>query len=81
MHIVGSVENLAAADLAAADLDAMAQLVSTAGMDPADVGGLLVEAISQDRFPVLTHPDIDVDTTEERLQRMRSGAVPTAFQT
>jgi short-subunit dehydrogenase len=47
------------------------------GMDPADVAGMVVDAIRDRRFFVLTHPDEAFDAMDKRLGWMRTGVPPT----
>lgn len=41
------------------------------GMDPAEVGDLMLDAIRNERFWVLTHPDMELAAVERRLEAMR----------
>jgi NAD(P)-dependent dehydrogenase (short-subunit alcohol dehydrogenase family) len=54
-------------------LDAMRRLAEESGMDPAQVAGMVVDAIRERRFFVLTHPDEAFAAIERRLEWMRTG--------
>jgi len=55
---------------------ALRRLAREVGMDPAEVAGMVVEAIRARRFFVLTHPDDAVLAVERRLDWMRTGNPP-----
>jgi NAD(P)-dependent dehydrogenase (short-subunit alcohol dehydrogenase family) len=46
------------------------------GMPPAEVAGMVVDAIHDDRFYVLTHPDMIRPQVEERLRAILADAPP-----
>ena len=48
--------------------------LSTTGIDPMAVAGMVLEGILHDRFWILTHPEW-YDLMDERAQQMRSGGV------
>lgn len=48
------------------------------GMPPAEVAGMVVDAITADRFYVLTHPDMIKPHVEERLRAVLDEAPPPA---
>jgi len=86
-HIVSSDRNRPAelrneADAAAAEADEQRDLVQgyflAEGMPPAEVAGMVVDAIGADRFYVLTHPDMIKPAVEERLRAVLDGTDPPA---
>jgi NAD(P)-dependent dehydrogenase (short-subunit alcohol dehydrogenase family) len=55
-----------------------AELLRTQGMDPADVGAMVVDAVRTNRFWVLTHPGW-FDVLDARLAGMRAGELRQGF--
>jgi NAD(P)-dependent dehydrogenase (short-subunit alcohol dehydrogenase family) len=51
-------------------------LATGTGMDPAEVAGMVLDAIRERRFFVLTHPDEAFAAVERRLEWMRTGVPP-----
>lgn len=72
------------ADLASSESDPMRQsilgqlraLAVDTGLDPADVAGMVLEAIREQRFFVLTHPNEAFAAMERRVEWMRTGRPP-----
>ncbi|MEU4650128.1 SDR family NAD(P)-dependent oxidoreductase [Nocardia fluminea] len=62
-----------------AAIGAMSHLMETNGMEANEVGGMVVEAIREDRFFILTHPQVAFDAADKRREWMRAGTVPGAF--
>lgn len=54
-------------------LDFMDTMIKTQGMDPAEVARQVVQAVREDRFFVLTHPDVAFAGMRKRLAWMESG--------
>ncbi|MGP3916604.1 SDR family NAD(P)-dependent oxidoreductase [Nonomuraea sp. 10N515B] len=54
-------------------LDFMATMIKTQGLDPAAVAEHVVKAIRENRFYVLTHPDMALTPMRRRLAWMESG--------
>ena len=52
------------------------RLAASTGMDPADVAEMVVDAIRERRFFVLTHPDEAFAAVQRRLEWMRTGIPP-----
>ena len=42
------------------------------GMDPAEVGDLVLDAVRNERFWILTHPEFELRAVERRLEAMRA---------
>jgi len=61
-------------DVASSDGGFMDQLEGhlRKGMDPAEVGDLVLDAVVNERFWVLTHPEMELDAVQRRLDRMRA---------
>jgi NAD(P)-dependent dehydrogenase (short-subunit alcohol dehydrogenase family) len=57
-------------------LDRLRELSVGVGMDPAEVAGMVVDAIRARRFFVLTHPDEAFKALERRIEWMRTGVAP-----
>ena len=57
-------------------LGELRRLAAEVGMDPAEVAGMVVDAIRERRFFVLTHPDDAIGAVERRLAWMRTGVAP-----
>jgi len=57
-------------------LGELRRLVVDVGLDPADVATMVLEAIRERRFFVLTHRDEAFAAIERRLEWMRSGVAP-----
>jgi NAD(P)-dependent dehydrogenase (short-subunit alcohol dehydrogenase family) len=57
-------------------LGQLRSLAASTGMDPAEVAGMVVDAIRERRFFVLTHPDEAFAAVERRLEWMRTGIPP-----
>jgi len=57
-------------------LGELRRLAAEVGMDPAEVAGMVVAAIRERRFFVLTHPDDAIGALERRLAWMRTGIAP-----
>lgn len=72
------------ADVPSSESDPMRQsilgqlrsLAAGTGMDPAEVAGMVVDAIRERRFFVLTHPEEAFAAVERRLEWMRTGVPP-----
>jgi NAD(P)-dependent dehydrogenase (short-subunit alcohol dehydrogenase family) len=72
------------ADVPSSESDPMRQsilgqlrsLAAGTGMDPAEVAGMVVNAIRERRFFVLTHPEEAFAAVERRLEWMRTGVPP-----
>ena len=54
-------------------IDALNQAMEQEGMEPTEVAALVVDAIHERRFFVLTHPELALDAVRERLGRMETG--------
>lgn len=57
-------------------IETMEGLIASEGMDPAEVAGMVVDAIHEDRFFVLPHPDMAIQAVRNRLQWMETGVKP-----
>jgi len=57
-------------------LGQLRSLAASSGLDPAEVAGMVLEAIRERRFFVLTHPDEAFAAVERRLEWMRTGVPP-----
>jgi NAD(P)-dependent dehydrogenase (short-subunit alcohol dehydrogenase family) len=57
-------------------LGKLRRMASEVGMDPAEVAGMVLEAIRERRFFVLTHPEEAFAAVERRLEWMRTGVAP-----
>jgi NAD(P)-dependent dehydrogenase (short-subunit alcohol dehydrogenase family) len=57
-------------------LGQLRSLAAGTGMDPAEVAGMVVNAIRERRFFVLTHPEEAFAAVERRLEWMRTGVPP-----
>lgn len=57
-------------------LDQLGGLIRSEGMEPSEVADQVVQAIREDRFYVLTHPDVALTGVHQRRQWMESGIVP-----
>jgi NAD(P)-dependent dehydrogenase (short-subunit alcohol dehydrogenase family) len=57
-------------------LGRLRQLAAETGMDPAEVAGMVVDAIRERRFFVLTHPDEAFAAIDRRIEWMRTGVPP-----
>ena len=42
------------------------------GMDPAEVGDLVLDAVRNERFWILTHPEMELAAVERRLAKMQA---------
>ncbi|MDQ3385188.1 MAG: SDR family NAD(P)-dependent oxidoreductase [Actinomycetota bacterium] len=67
-----------AAEDAAKQREAMQDFFLSEGMPPADVAEMVVDAITSDRFYVLTHPDMIKPHVEARLRAVLDGTDPPA---
>ncbi|MGY6501252.1 MAG: SDR family NAD(P)-dependent oxidoreductase [Acidimicrobiales bacterium] len=56
----------------AAQMDAMQSYFLSAGMDPAEVADMVLDAILTDRFYVLTHPEMILDLVRSRFDAIAS---------
>jgi NAD(P)-dependent dehydrogenase (short-subunit alcohol dehydrogenase family) len=59
-------------------LGELRRLADGTGMEPAEVAGMVVDAIRERRFFVLTHPDEAFAALQRRLDWMRTGVAPAA---
>jgi NAD(P)-dependent dehydrogenase (short-subunit alcohol dehydrogenase family) len=57
-------------------LESLRAATREVGMDPAEVAGMVVDAIREQRFFVLTHPTDAIAGMHRRLQWMESGEAP-----
>ncbi|MGH2850735.1 MAG: SDR family NAD(P)-dependent oxidoreductase [Solirubrobacteraceae bacterium] len=57
-------------------LGQLRSLAAETGMEPAEVAGMVVDAIRERRFFVLTHPDQAFAAIERRVEWMRTGVPP-----
>lgn len=62
----------------AALLARLARLADSVGLEPADVAGMVVDAIRARRFFVLTHPENALEGVRKRLRWMEGGEAPVA---
>jgi NAD(P)-dependent dehydrogenase (short-subunit alcohol dehydrogenase family) len=62
--------------LRASILGELRRLIVEVGLDPLEVAGMVVDAIRERRFFVLTHPDEAFAAVERRLAWMRTGVAP-----
>lgn len=67
-----------AAEDAAKQREAMLDFFLSEGMSPAEVADMVVDAITADRFYVLTHPDMIKPHVEARLRAVLDGTHPPA---
>ena len=68
----------AVAEDAAKQREAMQDFFLSEGMSPAEVADMVVDAITADRFYVLTHPDMIKPHVEARLRAVLDGTDPPA---
>ena len=54
----------------------MQQLFSREGMPPSEVADIVFDAILEDRFYVLTHPEAEKETVRARLEAILDGTSP-----
>ncbi|MFP3906648.1 MAG: SDR family NAD(P)-dependent oxidoreductase [Acidimicrobiales bacterium] len=52
------------------------QFFLESGMPPAEVAAMVVEAIGEDRFYILTHPEMILDQVRTRMEAILEGAPP-----
>ena len=57
-------------------IETMEGLIASEGMDPAVVAGMVVDAIHEQRFFVLPHPEMAIQAVRNRLQWMETGVKP-----
>jgi NAD(P)-dependent dehydrogenase (short-subunit alcohol dehydrogenase family) len=57
-------------------LDGLGGLIRSQGIEPSEVADQVVQAIRENRFYVLTHPDVDLTGMRQRWDWMESGIVP-----
>jgi NAD(P)-dependent dehydrogenase (short-subunit alcohol dehydrogenase family) len=57
-------------------LDQLGGLIRSEGMEPSEVADQVVQAIRENRFYVLTHPDVALTGVHQRRQWMESGIEP-----
>jgi NAD(P)-dependent dehydrogenase (short-subunit alcohol dehydrogenase family) len=57
-------------------LGELRRLADGTGMEPAEVAGMVVDAIRERRFFVLTHPDEAFAALQRRIDWMRTGIAP-----
>ena len=57
-------------------LESLRTAVKQVGMDPAQVAGMVVDAIRHRRFFVLTHPENALEAMRKRLHWMETGEAP-----
>lgn len=58
----------------------LAERVETVGLDPAEVADMVVDAVRDRRFFILTHPDMAIAAVQRRLDWMKSGIEPGVRQ-
>lgn len=68
----------AATEDAAKQREAVQSFFMSEGMPPAEVAGMVVDAISSDRFYVLTHPEMIKPHVEQRFRAVLDGTDPPA---
>ena len=73
-HLRNDIDAATAAE-AAKRMDAMQNFFLNEGMPPSEVAAIVVDAIRNQRFYVLTHPDL-LDRVEHRLQAILDGTAP-----
>lgn len=54
----------------------LARLTAEMGMEPEEVADLVVNAISEDQFFILTHPEMALEGVRRRLRWMETGEAP-----
>lgn len=59
-------------------IENLAKKTAESGLDPADVAGMVSEAIRRNEFFVLTHPEIALNGVRSRLDWMETGQPPAA---
>ncbi|HEX3803988.1 MAG TPA: SDR family NAD(P)-dependent oxidoreductase [Solirubrobacteraceae bacterium] len=57
-------------------IETMEKLVATEAMEPDIVGAMVVDAIREDRFFVLPHPEMAISSVRNRLEWMETGVKP-----
>jgi hypothetical protein len=57
-------------------LDGLGGLIRSQGMEPSEVAEQVVQAIRENRFYVLTHPDVALTGMRQRQQWMESAIAP-----
>lgn len=57
-------------------LEQLGGLIRSQGMEPSEVADQVVQAIRENRFYVLTHPDVALSGMRQRWQWMESGIEP-----
>lgn len=59
-----------------AAMDGAAHVIATEGIDPMEVGSLVVDGVREDRFFILTDPKTAFRGVDTRVEWMRSGKFP-----
>jgi len=59
-----------------AQMETLAKITAESGMDPSDVASMVHDAIQNDDFFILTHPDHALQGIRKRLQWMETGEAP-----